>query len=73
MQKKVIGFIVVLLVFIFPFRWAFMEYPANVNVNNTMIDGGRIEYIVYFLISMAGILYAVFSTMTEGEAHAKKH
>jgi hypothetical protein len=53
MKKKVIGVIVLLLVFLFPFRLAFLEYPANINVNNTLI------------------LYFMFSTMTEGDAHSK--
>ncbi|MBL7883958.1 MAG: hypothetical protein JNL69_07795 [Bacteroidia bacterium] len=73
MQKKLIGAAVLLLVYFFPFRWAFLEYPANINVNNTLIDGGRIEYIVYFLISLFGVLFFVFSTMTEGKGHADKH
>jgi len=73
MQKKLIGAAVLLLVYFFPFRWAFLEYPANINVNNTLIDGGRIEYVVYFLISLLGVLYFVFTTTTEGEGHAHKH
>ncbi len=71
MKKKVIGVIVLLLVFAFPFRLAFLEYPANINVNNTLIDGGRIETTIYFVLSMFGILYFMFSTMTEGEGHSK--
>ncbi len=71
MKKKVIGGIVLLLVFACPFRLAFLEYPANINVNNTLIDGGRIETTIYFVLSMFGILYFMFSTMTEGEGHSK--
>jgi hypothetical protein len=50
---------------------AFLEYPANINVNNTLIDGGRIETTIYFILSLFGILYFMFSTMTEGDAHSK--
>jgi hypothetical protein len=69
MKKKVIAYVILALIVLFPFRWAFLDYPNNVKVNNTYIDGGRIEYVVYFLMVIFGFLAFMLMTMTEGEGH----
>lgn len=55
--------IIIALVFIFPFRWAFLEYPKPSNVEGTMVDSGRIEYMVYFLLTVAGFLVFMFMSI----------
>lgn len=55
--------IIIALVFIFPFRWAFLEYPKPNNVAGTMVDSGRIEYMVYFLLTVAGFLVFMFMSI----------
>jgi hypothetical protein len=71
MKNKVMAFIVLALVIAFPFRWAFLDYPENIKVNNTMIDGGRIEYIFYFLLVIFGFITFLLLTMSEGKGHSK--
>lgn len=71
MSKNAIGLVIIALVFIFPFRWVFLEYPESVLVNNTMVDGGRIEYVFYFLLCIVG--FVAFSLMTTSSREDVKH
>ena len=71
MSKKAIGIIIITLVFIFPFRWVFLEYPKTVLVNNTMVDGGKIEYVIYFLCVIGGFLAFMFMSMGSSKADEK--
>lgn len=59
MKKKVIGVIVLLLVFAFPFRLAFLEYPANINVNNTLIDGDNRNNNLFLIIVVRYFIFHV--------------
>ena len=69
MSKNVIGLIIIALVFIFPFRWVYLEYPEPALANNTMIDSGRIEYVFYFLLCVIGfIAFALMSTSGKEDA-----
>ncbi len=63
MIKKLMPIIIIALVFIFPFRWAFLEYPKPDNVAGTMVDSGRIEYMVYFLLTIIGVLVFLFTSI----------
>lgn len=56
MSKKTIGLVIIALVFIFPFRWVYLEYPEPIHSGATMIDSGRIEYVFYFLLCIFGFL-----------------
>ena len=56
MSKQSLGIVIIALIFLFPFRWVYLEYPDAIMVNNTMIDGGRIQYVLYFLMVVAGFL-----------------
>jgi len=69
MSKKAVGILIIALVFIFPFRWVFLEYPKATMVNHTMVDSGRIEYVLYFLAVVAGFLAFMF--MSTGDAEKK--
>lgn len=70
MSKKAIAFVIIALVFVFPFRWVYMEYPQPLMVNKTMVDSGRIEYVLYFLSCVAGFLAFFFlATPSDSEAH----
>jgi len=73
MKKKTIAILIIILVYLFPFRWAFLEYPKPVNVNGTMIDGGRAEYVFYFILTIIGFLVFFFMTITDGKEKAKKN
>jgi hypothetical protein len=63
MIKKMMPIIIIALVFIFPFRWAFLEYTKPANVAGKMVDSGRIEYVVYFLLTVAGVLVFLFTSI----------
>ena len=63
MKKKLMPIIIIALVFIFPFRWAFLEYPEPNNIAGTMVDSGRIEYLVYFLLTIIGVLIFLFTSI----------
>jgi hypothetical protein len=71
MNKKLIGYAIIIFVFLFPFRKAFLEYPANINVQNTMIDGGRVEYVIYFLLTVFGFLAFMMLTTSPGHGDEK--
>lgn len=71
MSKQVIGFIIIALVFFFPFRWVFLEYPDTELINNTMIDSGRVEYVFYFLLSLIG--FVAFVLINTEDRDAAKH
>jgi hypothetical protein len=66
MSKKIAGILIITLVFIFPFRWVFLEYPKSSMVNSTLVDNGRVEYVLYFLMVIAGFLAFLF--MSTGDA-----
>ena len=70
MLKKAIPFVIILLVFIFPFRWVYLEYPEPVNSHGTFIDAGRIEYVFYFLLCVVGFL--AFLLMKTDDPHPEK-
>jgi hypothetical protein len=65
MIKKLMPIIIIALVFIFPFRWAFLEYPKPNNVAGTMVDSGRIEYVTYFILTLAGVLIFLFMSIKD--------
>ena len=65
MKRKTIGIIIITLVFLFPFRWAFLEYPAPVKMGNTMVDSGRVQYMLYFLLTIFGFLTFFFLSVTD--------
>lgn len=67
MTKKTIGLIIIALVFVFPFRWAFLEYPDPINSGGTMIDAGRMKSVFYFLLTVAGFLAFMFMSITGDE------
>jgi len=69
MNKKLIGFAIIALVYFFPFRWAFLDYPENIVVNGQHIDGGRVQYIFYFLLTVFGFLAFMFLTTSAPKAH----
>lgn len=64
--------IIIALVFIFPFRWAFLEYPKPNSVAGTMVDSGRIEYVTYFLLTVAGVLVFLFMSIKDDAVKAKQ-
>lgn len=67
MNKKIIGFVILALVYFFPFRWAFLDYPENIIKSGEYIDGGRVEYIFYFLLTVFGFLTFMFLTTSAPE------
>ena len=71
MSKKVIGILIIALVFIFPFRWVFLEYPKPILVNQTMVDSGRVEYVLFFLAVVAGFLAFMFLSTGDAKADEK--
>lgn len=73
MSNKTIGFVIIALIFIFPFRWVYLEYPETMNSHGTMIDAGRIEYVFYFLMCVAGFFAFMFLTTTENEQKKSNH
>ena len=60
MNRKLIAAVIVTLTYLFPFRWAFLEYPPNVFVNGGYVDTGGVEYILYFLMVIAGFFISYF-------------
>lgn len=70
MIKKTIPYLIIALVFIFPFRWAYLEYPDPVNSHGTFIDAGRTEYLFYFLLCIVGFL--AFLVMNTDDSHSAK-
>ena len=73
MKKQSIGFIILLLVFIFPFRWVYLEYPDPILSNNTLIDGGRIQYVFYFLLCVFGFLAFLFTSTADDHSEKSNH
>ncbi len=71
MNKKIIGFVILALVYFFPFRWAFLDYPENVIKSGEYIDGGRVEYIFYFLLTVFGFLTFMFLTTSAPKENKK--
>lgn len=71
-KNKIIAYVIIALVYIFPFRWAFLDYPDTINVNGAMIDGGRMPYVIYFLITVIGFLVFFFTVTTDGAGHAEE-
>jgi hypothetical protein len=69
MSKKAIGIAIITLVFLFPFRMVYLEYPQTTIVNKTIVDGGRIEYVVYFLMVVAGFLAFLFMNTEDAKKH----
>ena len=70
MSKKAIGLVIIALVFLFPFRWVYLEYPDPVKVNETMVDGGSIQYIFYFLMCVFGfIAFVLLNTGKENSEY----
>lgn len=65
MSKKAIGIIIIVLVFLFPFRWVYLEYPDPIEVRTTMVDGGRIQYVIMFLSVVAG--FFAFMLLSTGD------
>lgn len=65
MKRKTIAIIIITLVFLFPFRWAFLEYPAPHKVGNTWVDSGRVQYMFYFLLTIFGFLTFFFMSVTD--------
>lgn len=64
--------IIIALVFIFPFRWAFLEYPKPISVDGTMVDAGRIQYMVYFLLTVIGFLIFLFTSIKANDEKVKR-
>jgi hypothetical protein len=71
MSKKALGIIIIALVFIFPFRWVYLEYPPATMVNKTMVDNGRIEYVLFFLAVVIGFLTFMFMSTGSSKADEK--
>jgi len=71
MSKKIVGILIIALVFIFPFRWVFLEYPNATMVNHTIVDNGRVEYVLYFLMVIAGFLAFLFMSTGDAENDVK--
>jgi hypothetical protein len=69
MKRKAIALAIITLVFLFPFRWAFLEYPLPIKVGNTMVDSGRMAYTFYFLLTIIGFLTFFIMAVTEGKGH----
>jgi heme/copper-type cytochrome/quinol oxidase subunit 1 len=72
MKRKTIALIIITLVFLFPFRWAFLEYPVPVKIANTMVDSGRVQYVFYFLLTIAGFLTFFILSVTDGTEKTKQ-
>ena len=72
MKKKHIAYIVLALVYFFPFRWAFLQYPEPVKVNDNYVDAGRVEYIIYFLLTVIGTLLFMALTFKNPETEETK-
>ena len=72
MKKKHIAYLVLALVYFFPFRWAFLQYPEPVKVNDNYVDAGRVEYILYFLLTVAGTLVFLALTIDDTKTIEKK-
>lgn len=73
MSKKTIGLVIIALIFIFPFRWVYLEYPDAVQSQRTMIDAGRIEYVFYFLLCVAGFFTFMFLSTTGNKNESSNH
>ena len=73
MSKKTIGLIIISLVFIFPFRWVYLEYPEPMNSHGTLIDAGRIENVFYFLLCVFGFLAFMLLTTSDDAHKGSKH
>jgi len=71
MSKKVVGILIIALVFIFPFRWVFLEYPKATMVHQTMVDNGRVEYTLFFLAVVIGFLAFMFMSTGDAESDQK--
>lgn len=69
MSKKAIGIAIITLVFLFPFKWVYLEYPGATMVNNTMVDGGKIQYVIYFLLVVFGFLAFLFMSTDDSKSH----
>jgi hypothetical protein len=67
MSKKSLGIIIIVLVFIFPFRWVYLEYPQSGIVNKTIVDTGRLEYVLFFLATVVGFLAFLFMSTDDAE------
>lgn len=78
MNRKTIAIVIILLTYFFPFRWAFLEYPENVKVNDNYVDAGRMEYMSYFLLVIAGVFvsFLLYSTAKDNKTlsmEAQRH
>lgn len=73
MNKRIIGFIVLALVYFFPFRWAFLDYPETQIVRGHHVDGGRMVYIFFFLLTVFGFLAFLFLTTRGKKEESEKH
>ena len=71
MSKKTIALVIIALIFIFPFRWVYLEYPDPINSKGTLIDAGRIQYVFYFLLCVAGFLTFMFMSTTDSNDNSK--
>jgi hypothetical protein len=69
MSKQVLGLIIISLVFLFPFRMVYLEYPETVTVNNTVVDGGGITYVIMFLAVIFGFLAFLFMNTEDAKKH----
>lgn len=69
MSKKAIGLIIIALVFLFPFRMVYLEYPEPLLVNNNMVDGGAVKYVVMFLLVIFGFLAFLFMNTEDAKKH----
>lgn len=67
MSKKNIGIIIITLIFIFPFRMVYLEYPETNIINGTVVDGGRIGYTLLFLSVVIGFLAFMFMSTNDTE------
>ena len=73
MTKKTIALVILALIFIFPFRWVYLEYPDPINSNGTFIDAGRIEYVFYFLLCVTGFLAFMFMSTSANNPEKPNH
>jgi hypothetical protein len=73
MTTKTIGLVIIALIFIFPFRWVYLEYPDPIDSQGTMIDAGRIEYVFYFILCVAGFLTFMLMSTSDSNHEQSNH
>ena len=63
MKKDIIGIVILLVTLIFPFKWAFIDHPYPVKVNDNFVEPNAMLYMFFWILCFAGYMTA-FLLMT---------